>query len=162
MKINFAARGVVQIDDARIIYRNFAGAPSKFNREGDRNFAVVIEDQDIAEALTEKGWNVKIKPPREEGDEPFMFLPVKVKFNERGPRLYLQNSLGGRNRVTLDEDTVGILDNVDIINVDLDIRPYDWDVQGKTGRTAYLQSICVTQEVDRFLDRYAEQESPEE
>ena len=162
MKINFAARGVVQIDDARIIYRNFAGAPSKFNREGDRNFAVVIEDQDIAEALTEKGWNVKIKPPREEGDEPFMFLPVKVKFNDRGPRVYLQNSLGGRNRVTLDEDTVGILDNVDIINVDLDIRPYDWDVQGKTGRTAYLQSICVTQEVDRFLDRYAEQESPEE
>ena len=162
MKINFAARGVVQIDDARIIYRNFAGAPSKFNREGDRNFAVVIDDQDIAEALTEKGWNVKIKPPREEGDEPFMFLPVKVKFNERGPRVYLQNSLGGRNRVTLDEDTVGILDNVDITNVDLNIRPYDWDVQGKTGRTAYLQSICVTQEVDRFLDRYAEQESPEE
>lgn len=162
MKINFAARGIVQIDDARIIYRNFAGAPSKFNREGDRNFAVVIDDQDIAEALTEKGWNVKIKPPREEGDEPFMFLPVKVKFNERGPRVYLQNSLGGRNRVTLDEDTVGILDNVDITNVDLDIRPYDWDVQGKTGRTAYLQSICVTQEVDRFLDRYAEQESPEE
>ena len=162
MKINFAARGVVQIDDARIIYRNFAGAPSKFNREGDRNFAVVIEDQDIAEALTEKGWNVKIKPPREEGDEPFMFLPVKVKFNERGPRVYLQNSLGGRNRVTLDEDTVSILDKVDITNVDLDIRPYDWDVQGKTGRTAYLQSICVTQEVDRFLNRYAEQESPEE
>lgn len=162
MKINFAARGVVQIDNARIIYRNFAGAPSKFNREGDRNFAVVIEDQDIAEALTEKGWNVKIKPPREEGDEPFMFLPVKVKFNDRGPKVYLQNSLGGRNRVTLDEDTVGILDNVDITNVDLDIRPYDWDVQGKTGRTAYLQSICVTQEVDRFLDRYAEQESPEE
>lgn len=162
MKINFAARGVVQIDEARIIYRNFAGSPSKFNREGDRNFAVVIDDQDIAEALTEKGWNVKIKPPREEGDEPFMFLPVKVKFNERGPRVYLQNSLGGRNRVTLDEDTVGILDNVDITNVDLDIRPYDWDVQGKTGRTAYLQSICVTQEVDRFLDRYAEQESPEE
>ena len=162
MKINFASRGVVQIDNARIIYRNFAGAPSKFNREGDRNFAVVIEDQDIAEALTEKGWNVKIKPPREEGDEPFMFLPVKVKFNDRGPRVYLQNSLGGRNRVTLDEDTVGILDNVDITNVDLDIRPYDWDVQGKTGRTAYLQSICVTQEVDRFLERYAEQESPEE
>ena len=162
MKINFASRGVVQIDNARIIYRNFAGAPSKFNREGDRNFAVVIDDQDIAEALTEKGWNVKIKPPREEGDEPFMFLPVKVKFNDRGPKVYLQNSLGGRNRVTLDEDTVGILDNVDITNVDLDIRPYDWDVQGKTGRTAYLQSICVTQEVDRFLDRYAEQESPEE
>ena len=153
MKINFAARGIVQIDNARIIYRNFAGAPSKFNREGDRNFAIVIEDQDIADALTEQGWNVKIKPPREEGDDPFMFLPVKVKFNDRGPRVYLQNSLEGRNRVMLDEDAVGMLDHVDIINVDLDIRPFDWEVQGKTGRTAYLQSICVTQEVDRFLDR---------
>ena len=156
MKINFAARGILQIDNARIIYRNFAGAPSKFNREGDRNFAIIIEDQDIADALTEQGWNVKIKPPREEGDDPFMFLPVKVKFNDRGPRVYLQNSLGGRNRVMLDEDTVGMLDHVDIINVDLDIRPFDWEVQGKTGRTAYLQSICVTQEVDRFLDRREE------
>ncbi len=161
MKINFAARGIVQIDNARIIYRNFAGAPSKFNREGDRNFAVIIEDQDIADALTEQGWNVKIKAPREEGDDPFMFLPVKVKFNDRGPRVYLQNSLGGRNRVMLDEDAVGMLDHVDIINVDLDIRPFDWEVQGKTGRTAYLQSICVTQEVDRFLDRYTgEEEAP--
>lgn len=161
MKINFAARGIVQIDNARIIYRNFAGAPSKFNREGDRNFAIVIEDQDIADALTEQGWNVKIKPPREEGDDPFMFLPVKVKFNDRGPRVYLQNSLEGRNRVMLDEDAVGMLDHVDIINVDLDIRPFDWEVQGKTGRTAYLQSICVTQEVDRFLDRYTgEEEAP--
>ena len=161
MKINFAARGVVQIDNARIIYRNFAGAPSKFNREGDRNFAIVIEDQDIADALTEQGWNVKIKAPREEGDDPFMFLPVKVKFNDRGPRVYLQNSLEGRNRVMLDEDAVGMLDHVDIINVDLDIRPFDWEVQGKTGRTAYLQSICVTQEVDRFLDRYTgEEEAP--
>ena len=158
MKINFAARGIVQIDNARIIYRNFAGAPSKFNREGDRNFAVIIEDQDIADALTEQGWNVKIKAPREEGDDPFMFLPVKVKFNDRGPRVYLQNSLEGRNRVMLDEETVGMLDHVDIINVDLDIRPFDWEVQGKTGRTAYLQSICVTQEVDRFLDRYTGEE----
>ena len=156
MKINFAARGILQIDNARIIYRNFAGAPSKFNREGDRNFAIIIEDQDIADALTEQGWNVKIKPPREEGDDPFMFLPVKVKFNDRGPRVYLQNSLEGRNRVMLDEDAVGMLDHVDIINVDLDIRPFDWEVQGKTGRTAYLQSICVTQEVDRFLDRREE------
>ena len=162
LSINFAARGVVQIDNARIIYRNFSGAPSKFNREGDRNFAVIIDDQEIADALLEQGWNVKIKPPREEGDDPFMFLPVKVKFNDRGPRVYLQHSLGGRDRVTLDEESVGVLDHVDIVNVDLDIRPFDWDVQGKTGRTAYLQSMCVTQEVDRFANRYAEQEYPEE
>ena len=99
MKITFAPKGILQIDDARIIYRNFSGAPSKFNREGDRNFAVVIDDEDICDALVNDGWNVKIKPPREEGDNPFMFLPIKIKFNDRGPRVYLKT---GRNVNKLD------------------------------------------------------------
>lgn len=153
MKITFAPRGILQIDDARIIYRNFSGAPSKYNREGDRNFAVVIPDQDIADALVNEGWNVKIKPPRDEDDAPFMYLPVKVKFNDRGPTVYLKT---GDRVNTLDEESVGILDNVDILGVDLDVRPYDWEVNDKTGRTAYLQSIHVTQKVDRFAARYTE------
>ena len=159
MKINFGPKGILQIDEARIIYRNFSGAPSKFNREGDRNFAVVINDEEIKDALIEEGWNVKIKAPREEGDEPFMYLPVKVKFNERGPKVYLKS---GKATNRLDEESIDCLDHVDIVSVDMDIRPYDWEVQGKTGRTAYLQSIWVTQEVDRFADRFAEEEYPEE
>ena len=159
MKISFGPKGILQIDEARIIYRNFSGAPSKFNREGDRNFAVVINDEEIKDALIEEGWNVKIKAPREEGDEPFMYLPVKVKFNERGPKVYLKS---GKATNRLDEESIDCLDHVDIVSVDMDIRPYDWEVQGKTGRTAYLQSIWVTQEVDRFADRFAEEEYPED
>lgn len=159
MEITFAPRGILQIDDCRIIFRNFEGREDKFNRLGDRNFAVVIPDQDIADRLIEDGWNVKIRDPREEGDEPFMYLPVKVKFNDRGPRVYLRS---GKARVRLDEETVGQLDNIDISDVSLDVRPYDWEVNDKSGRTAYLQSIMVTQEVDRFAARFAEEESPEE
>lgn len=160
MKITFAPRGILQIDDATIIYRNFSGAGSKFNRPGDRNFAVVIETTEDADQLAERGWNVKVKPPREEGDEPFMFLPVKVKFNERGPKVYLQS---GKSRNVLDEDMVSCLDDIDILSVDLDIRPYDWTIQEgtpneKSGRTAYLQSMHVTQRVDRFAERYAEED----
>ena len=151
MHITFVPGDIIQIDDARITHRNFAGAPSKFNREGDRNFSLVIDDPDIADALVEAGWNVKIKPPREEGEAPFMFLPVKVKFNDRGPAVYLKS---GKAMTRLNEGTIDCLDNVDILSVDLDIRPYDWDVSGKTGRTAYLQSIHVTQRVDRFAERY--------
>lgn len=147
MNITFAPRGILQIDNATIIYRNFSGAPSKFNREGDRNFAVVIPEEEMAEALTNEGWNVKIKPPREEGDKPFMYLPVKVKFNDRGPNIYLKS---GNSQNKLDEEAVGIIDMIDILNVDLDVRPYDWEVNGKEGRTAYLQSMLVEQDVDRF------------
>ena len=155
MNITFAPRDIVQIDDARIIYRNFSGEGSKYNREGDRNFSVLIEDQEIADALIEAGWNVKIKLPREEGDTPFMHLPVKVKFNDRGPAVYLKS---GARLVRLEEDGIECLDNIDILSVDLDIRPYDWEVNGKTGRTAYLQSIHVIQDVDRFAARYEEDE----
>lgn len=154
MHITFAPNNILQIDDARIIFRNFSGAPSKFNREGDRNFAVIIPEQEIADALIAEGWNVKIKPPREDGDTPFMYLPVKIKFNDRGPRVYLKS---GSNIIRLDEESISCLDNVDIISVDLDIKPYDWNVNGMEGRTAYLQSIQVTQEVDRFYDQYEKQ-----
>lgn len=154
MEITFAPKGILQIDDAVIIYRNFAGRGDKFNREGDRNFAVVIPDEELANRLIKDGWNVKVKPPREEGDDPFMFLPVKVKFNDYGPRVYL---ISGNRKNELDEESVKCLDDVDILNVDLDIRPYDWEVNGKAGRTAYLQSIAVVQQLDRFAERYADQ-----
>ena len=153
MHVTFAPRGILQIDDARIIHRNFSGVGSKYNREGDRNFSVVIEDEEVKDALIEEGWNVKIKASQEPGETPFMFLPVKIKFNDRGPKIYLKS---GGNMTELDEESIDCLDNIDIMGVDLDIRPYNWEVNGKTGRTAYLQSIHVTQEIDRFAGRYTE------
>ena len=154
MKIEFAPNDILQINDARIIYRNFSGAPSKFNREGDRDFSVVIPEQDMADALMERGWNVKIKPPRDEDDAPLMYLKVKVKFTEFGPNVYLDTN-GKRNK--LDEETIGMIDDIYIIpdGVSLDIRPYDWEINVKTGRTAYLKNMRVIQDVNRGLDRFA-------
>ena len=176
MEIKFIARDNVQIDDARIIWRNFAGLASKFNREGDRNFAVVIPDQvyridadgreiTIAEALqndTNKygaGWNVKIKDPREDGQDPLMVLTVKVKFTGRGPSIYLES---GNKKIKLDEESVEMLDKIDIASVDLVIRPYDDMFNGKPFRSAYLESIWVVQQVDRFEARFAGEEYPQE
>lgn len=159
MELTIAPRDILQVNDTRIIYRNFRGEGSKFNREGDRNFAMIIPTQDLVDELINRGWNVKIKEPREEGEEPFMYLPIKVKFNDRGPQIYL---VTGDRTNRLDEDVVSMLDDIDIRSVDLDIRPYDWEVNGKTGRTAYLQAMEVTQEIDRFAARMAEEEHPEE
>lgn len=158
MEINIRKDGILEIENARIIYRNFAGEGSKFNREGDRNFAVIINDEDIKDELIENGWNVKIKDPREgyEDEGVFMFLPVKVKFNNRGPAIYVRS--GNSIPTRLNEETVGILDEIDILGVDMDLRPYDWEVNGKEGRTAYLQAMEVTQNIDRFAARWAEDE----
>lgn len=197
MKIVFAPRGILQMDDARLTFRNFAGRGEQYNQEGNRNFAVVIpqrpltidevsnildiykdaymlEDEEgnevlvlngervytLDEALKALGWNVKIRPPYEEGAEPFCFLTVKVKVNERGPAMYL---ITGDNRVKLDEESMDCFDEVFISRADLDIRPYDWEMHGSKGRTAYLQSIQITQqEFDRFAGMYANEEYPED
>lgn len=156
MKISFE-RGILQVEDARIIYRNFAGVGSKYNREGDRNFAVIIPNQEIADELIADGWAVKIKPPRDEDDSPFMYLPVKIKFNNRGPAAYVKS---GNSVQRLNEDTIGMLDEIDIQSVDMDLRAYDWEVNGKTGRSAYLQAINVIQNIDRFGAQYQAQELP--
>ena len=165
MELRILENGVLQIDNARIIFRNFSGAPSKFNKEGDRNFSLVIPNEDVADILVNDkndmgaGWNVKVKEASEEGDLPLMHLKVKVKFNNRGPQVYLRT--GDRvNR--LDEETVGMLDDIDISYVNMDIRPYDDEINGKPFRSAYLQSIEVVQEIDRFAARYAEEENPRE
>ena len=160
MELNFGPRGILQIDDARIIFRNFSGRPDKYNREGDRNFALIIPNQDIADALmndtNEYGvsWKVKIKEPREEGDAPFMHLPVNVKFNDRGPKVVL---ISGNNQTPLDEDTVSILDDINISCVDMDIRPYDGESTYGPFRSAYLQTMYVTQEIDRLGRKYSQE-----
>ena len=87
-----------------------------------------------------------------------MFLPVKVKFSDYGPLVYLKS---GKALNTLSENTVLTLDKISIARVDLDIRPYDWNVNGKSGRTAYLQSIMVTQNIDRFAAMYQNEQFTE-
>ena len=41
--------GYLQIDEARIVYRNFEGRPGLYNDEGDRSFSLVIKGDTPAE-----------------------------------------------------------------------------------------------------------------
>lgn len=148
MQITFLPNGRIQIDNAKICWKNFAGKGSDFNREGDRNFAVIIDTQEDADKLAAAGWPIKVKDPREEGDLPFMVMPVKVRFNGYGPNIYL---MSGRAKVKLDEDSVDRLDRATIMSVDLDIRPHDWThARWGSGRTAYLENMRAFQQIDRF------------
>lgn len=146
----------VLMEGVRIIFRNFAGREGQYNREGDRNFAVLL-DEKVAVAMTEDNWNVKWLRPRteEEGEQPQAYLPISVNFKGRPPRIVLITS---RGRTNLDESQVEMLDWVDILNVDLIVRPYEWTVNGKSGVKAYLQSIYVTIEEDALEIKYGELE----
>jgi hypothetical protein len=139
------------VEDARIIFRNFAGKEGQYNREGDRNFAVVLP-MDIAVKMLEDGWNVRYLEAREEGDEPTPYISVAVNYNNRPPRVILLTST---SRTQLDEKSVEVLDWSDIKTADLIARGYDWVVNGKSGTKAYLQSLFVTIEEDALERKYA-------
>lgn len=154
----------ISIENARIIFRNFRGQASQYNREGQRNFCVVLDDPGLVEKLTEDGWNVRIRTPREEGEKALSYLQVAVSFQNIPPRIF---QITNKRKQELTEDTVSNLDFAEILSADLIIRPYSWVIQEGTknerrGVKAYLKTAYITIDEDEFAGKYAEEEYPQE
>lgn len=152
------------IENARLLFRNFSGRESKYNRPGQRNFCVFIDDADYAQKLIDDGWNIRVLAPREDGEEPRYYLQVAVSFDNIPPTVMM---ITKRKKVKLDEESIDALDYAEIRSVDLTIRPYNWVIQEgtkneKSGVKAYLRSLYVVIDEDEFAEKYAGDEYPQE
>jgi len=148
---NVIVKDNINISDARIGFRNFSGKEGQYNPAGNRNFAVFLDNINEAKALEAEGWNVRWLKPRDKEDEDQPILSVKVAFGAYPPKVVLVTPKGLNQ---IGEDDLSILDWADIKSVDLTIRPYNYEVQGKKGVKAYLKTMYVTLQEDQFESKY--------
>ena len=145
----------VIFENVRLALRNFSGGPLPWDKSNTkRSFALVL-DEDIAQAMKLDGWNIKyFKPnPNDPDDEPQAWLQVFVRFDNFPPRIEMITS---RGKTRLSEDTVSLLDFAIITNCDLTISPYEWSVNGKSGKKAYLKTLYATIEENELDRKYAD------
>lgn len=140
-----------EIEDARMIWTNFAGKEGDYNAEGRRNFNLVLDEQSANELLAD-GFNVKYKEPKAEGVDPIWTL--KVNLNCKGynpPDVQIKNDHGIRK---LDEESVAILDFASIEKCFVRFSPYHF----KDNVSAYLQTLLATIHESEYENSFYDEE----
>lgn len=158
------AKKTMIIENANIFWLNFSGAERQYNPAGRRNFCVDL-DEELANQLIAEGWNVHVRPPREEGQDTKYHIQVELRFNHDmpvyDPEVYL---IAGQNMKRLSEEEVHILDDAEILNVDLEINPHDWGSAkgGDPAIKAYVKKLYVTIQPNLFDLKYANLQNPDD
>jgi len=139
------------VENAQLVFRNFSGKEGQYNRKGDRNFSVIL-DHDSAQKMLADGWNVRYLEGRDEGEPPTPYIQVSVGYKTKPPKIVMITST---SRTVISEEDVEVLDWAEIGNADLIARAYNWEVNGKTGIKAYLQSLYITIQEDALERKYS-------
>lgn len=150
-----AQLGNLTLENARIFFKDFS-AEGRF-ANGKRTFCVDIPE-DLVEQLKQDGWNLKSRESRQDPDAVTWFIKVEASYRARPPRVICIPSIT-KNRTYLTEATIASLDYAEILNVDLTINPYPWEVNGKSGVKAYLGTMYVTIQEDPLDAKYTEEEA---
>lgn len=132
--------GLVNIENTRMVFRNFEGRAGQYNKEGDRNFCVLLDPEDAA-YLENEGFNVQHFHPRDDRPEdiPQAFMRLIVRFDRIPPKIVLITS---KNRTVLTEESVGSLDRIRVDHVHVAIHPR-LNRNGKYKYTGYLRELYV-------------------
>lgn len=146
----------IRIDNAKITFRNFAGAEGKFNPPGNRNFCIFLEEG-IAKEMEASGWSIKWLNSYED-EPPQPIVNVKLNFRNYPPKVVM---VSNGKLTKLDEANVNVLDFAELENVDVILRGYEWVVSGKSGIKAYLKTGFFVLAVDELAKKYGQDPDPE-
>lgn len=151
------ARERFTIENTRLMFPNFSGAPDRFNQTPKPNASIVVPPE-MVQGLTDRGFRIRHLDAREgfEDDNGLDLLVVKASYGGRGdPKIVLLMAEDGAPpqewfRRLLSSEEVGELDRLDIDYVDITFTPYEF--RGFT--SAYIDSMYVVCRPDRLMSKY--------
>lgn len=134
-----------------ITYKNFSGREGEMNKEGDRNFSIVL-DKDTAQYLADRGWYIKVQEPKEGEDAQYRYLlKVRISYKFYEPTII---KVSDRCKKRVHEKDINDLDQLHIKNVSVRISPSKWKKGSNFGVAAYVDRMYVEYEEDNFDDDY--------
>ena len=153
---------IENLTNRNLIYRNFSGKPSQYNKDGARKFTLVIDDMETAQRIASYGWNVKMRPSKNDGEEPFCTLDVRIRLDLDFARPKIKQ-FTRNNSIWITEDNIGNFDDVEFERVDLVLRQYVWkNMKGETGVSAQLAEMYAKIAEGVLEAKWAEEEYPGE
>lgn len=156
MNLIESASMVSKIDfpNAKIMFTNFSGRPTKYYDDGRRTFCLVL-DSVQAKKLSDEGYRVKKYIPRNAPDTPIYYVEVTVSYRFVGPKIGVVYTNRPTRITYLSEDDVSLLDGENYDRVDLRIKGSNWqDSSGQWHKKAYLDSMRVILSPPPFFEGY--------
>lgn len=146
---------VTRLDGHQIKFRNFAGRPGKFDREGGKKTFALILSPEEADALSADGWNVTVPTPKDDSYPIIPILNVRVNYNSNyPPEIYVMTD---EYKTKLTPETVSSLDYAAIEYVDIIISPHEYQKRDGSGwaASAYLRTLYVKIVKDELAEKYS-------
>lgn len=152
----------MQIEDATVLWTwsNFDGQAGKYNKEGERYFVLKLTPQE-ADELLERGWNVRVREPREDRDEiePLYTLNVAIRFDPYPPNIWLITT---NSKQRLDEEDVQVLGYTPIAKMDVILNGHEYVTPDRSGIKAYLKTMVALVEEDDLELKYGVYDTEEQ
>lgn len=150
----------VEVPGGDLCYRNMQGAATDYTPAGIRSFAIIIDDE-FANELENEGWTCINHKPRnsKDPDSPIVSrFKIKMNFNSSNPPSVFVASRDGKRRTQVDPSWLDD-QNIDRRRIewcDIEVNPYNRNVNGKDWCSAYLSEITIKLQEGAFDYKYAE------
>lgn len=169
----------ITFKNSKVMYKNFSGTITDQNRNGMRSVDIIIDDPEMVEMLANDGWNIGERRTdvhtgqyirKKEWDDfkgeysSQFYINLYIGFNGKTPpmiKMKMYNDLGELISSTmLNENTVYMLDQLSIIDLDVKVNSHYYDFGGKSGYKGYVSMLIARVKEDPFALEFAEEEFP--